>query len=61
MTRTVPTLEKSHVDFRQSIRGQTARLPNFYSLFPEWEPQLHPEYNRARDEVLNPWIERWVH
>ncbi|GFG17844.1 (+)-germacrene D synthase [Aspergillus udagawae] len=60
MTRTVPTLDSSHVDFRQSIRGQTARLPNFYSLFPEWKPRLHPEYNRARDEVINPWIERWV-
>ncbi|KAF7181004.1 hypothetical protein CNMCM7691_000133 [Aspergillus felis] len=60
MTRTVQTLDKSHVDFRQSIRGQTARLPNFYSLFPEWEPRLHPDYDRARDEVLNPWIERWV-
>ncbi|GAQ02980.1 hypothetical protein ALT_0301 [Aspergillus lentulus] len=59
MTRTVPTLQ-SHVDFRQSIRGQTARLPNFYALFPEWKPRLHPEYDRARDEVLNPWIERWV-
>ncbi|GIK05781.1 terpene cyclase [Aspergillus viridinutans] len=59
MTRTVPTIQ-SHVDFRQSIRGQTAGLPNFYSLFPEWKPWLHPEYDRARDEVLNPWIELWV-
>ncbi|PKX95128.1 terpenoid synthase [Aspergillus novofumigatus IBT 16806] len=59
MTRIMPALQ-SHVDFRQSIRGQTARLPNFYALFPEWKPRLHPEYDRARDKVLNPWIERWV-
>ncbi|KAI9376182.1 isoprenoid synthase domain-containing protein [Aspergillus egyptiacus] len=47
-------------EFRQSIRGQKATLPNFYTLFPDWKPVLHPEYERARDEVLNPWIQRWV-
>ncbi|KAL4744450.1 hypothetical protein BDW72DRAFT_212638 [Aspergillus terricola var. indicus] len=50
----------SHAEFRRSIRGQKATLPNFYSLFPDWKPDLHPEYERARDEVLNPWLERWV-
>ncbi|OGM44849.1 hypothetical protein ABOM_006119 [Aspergillus bombycis] len=52
-----PTL---HADFWQSIRGQTAMLPNLYMLFADWKPSLHPEYPRARDEILNPWIERWV-
>ncbi|KAL4971598.1 terpenoid synthase [Aspergillus desertorum] len=50
----------SHAEFRVSIRGQKATLPNLYSLFPDWKPELHPEYERARDEVLNPWLERWV-
>ncbi|KAL2808542.1 terpenoid synthase [Aspergillus granulosus] len=55
---TQPT--KSLEEFRASIRGQRATLPNFYAIFPDWKPDLHPEYERARDEVLNPWIERWV-
>ncbi|KAL5002000.1 terpenoid synthase [Aspergillus recurvatus] len=42
------------------IRGQKATLPNLYALFPDWKPVLHPEYERARDEVLNPWLECWV-
>ncbi|RAH66566.1 terpene synthase family protein [Aspergillus aculeatinus CBS 121060] len=46
--------------FRQTIRGQTATLPDLYALFPEWKAEIHPDYERARDEVLNPWIERWV-
>ncbi|KAL4764236.1 terpene synthase family protein [Aspergillus foveolatus] len=50
----------SLAEFRKSIRGQKATLPNFYSLFPDWIPDLHPEYERARDEILNPWLERWV-
>ncbi|KAL4741654.1 terpenoid synthase [Aspergillus similis] len=50
----------SHAKLRRSIRGQKATLPNLYSLFPDWKPYLHPEYERARDEVLNPWLERWV-
>ncbi|KAL5341924.1 terpenoid synthase [Aspergillus crustosus] len=52
--------DESRTDFLENIRGHRATLPNFYSLFPEWKPELHPEYERARDEVLNPWIERWV-
>ncbi|KAF9885849.1 hypothetical protein FE257_012321 [Aspergillus nanangensis] len=54
------TQERSHQEFRRSIAGQKATLPNFYSLFPDWTPHLHPEYERARDEFLNPWIKRWV-
>ncbi|KAL4913980.1 terpenoid synthase [Aspergillus aurantiobrunneus] len=56
----MPQTHPSITEFRQSIRGQTATLPNLYALFPEWKPRLHAEYERARDEVLNPWIERWV-
>ncbi|KAF9893955.1 hypothetical protein FE257_008926 [Aspergillus nanangensis] len=52
---------RAHGGFRKAIQGQKATLPNFYSLFPDWNPVLHPEYERARDEILNPWIERsWV-
>ncbi|GFN17090.1 terpenoid synthase [Aspergillus tubingensis] len=44
----------------QSLKGQRAVLPNLYSLFPDWTPQLHPEYARSRDESTNPWIKRVV-
>ncbi|EAW13942.1 terpene synthase family protein [Aspergillus clavatus NRRL 1] len=57
---TIIQQNQSHSDFRDSLRGQSVVLPNLYSLFPEWKPRLHPEYARARDESLNPWIERWV-
>ncbi|GLA81271.1 hypothetical protein AtubIFM56815_004914 [Aspergillus tubingensis] len=43
----------------QSLKGQRAVLPNLYSLFPDWTPQLHPEYARSRDESTNPWIKRY--
>ncbi|CAK96928.1 terpenoid synthase [Aspergillus niger] len=43
-----------------SLKGQYAVLPNLYSLFPDWSPELHPEYTRARDESTNPWIKRCV-
>ncbi|KAL4862196.1 hypothetical protein BDV12DRAFT_207368 [Aspergillus spectabilis] len=56
----MPHPARSHAEFRESIRGQQATLPNFYTLFPDWKPDLHPEYGRAREEFLNPWIERWV-
>ncbi|PYI35303.1 terpenoid synthase [Aspergillus indologenus CBS 114.80] len=46
--------------FRQKIRGQKATIPDLYALFPDWKPVIHPGYERARHEVLNPWIERWV-
>ncbi|KAL3252182.1 hypothetical protein ABHI18_010227 [Aspergillus niger] len=44
----------------ESLKGQCAVLPNLYSLFPDWTPKMHPEYARARDESINPWIERYV-
>ncbi|KAL2864293.1 terpene synthase family protein [Aspergillus lucknowensis] len=53
-------LGKDLAKFRASISGQKATIPNFYTVFPGWTPNIHPEYERARDEVLNPWIERWV-
>ncbi|KAI3011120.1 hypothetical protein CBS147346_1321 [Aspergillus niger] len=43
-----------------SLKGQYAVLPNLYSLFPAWSPELHPEYTRARDESTNPWIKRFA-
>ncbi|KAL3472130.1 isoprenoid synthase domain-containing protein [Aspergillus californicus] len=50
----------SHETFRESLRGQTVTIPNIYHLLPEWKPRMHDEYQRARDKVLNPWIDRWV-
>ncbi|KAL4877963.1 isoprenoid synthase domain-containing protein [Aspergillus karnatakaensis] len=44
----------------RSIHGQKVDIPNLLQLFPTWTLKLHPEYARARDEVLNPWIRRWV-
>jgi hypothetical protein len=58
MAQTITITDHSHAEFRLSVRGQTGSLPNLYYLFPEWKPLLHPEYERARDEVLNPWLER---
>ncbi|KAM5507116.1 hypothetical protein McanMca71_002025 [Microsporum canis] len=49
-----------HQEFRKSLKGQEASIPNLYSLLPEWSPRLHKEYERARDEVVNPWLQRWV-
>lgn len=45
---------------RGLLKGQCAVLPNLYSLFPDWSPELHPEYTRARDDSTNPWIKRCV-
>ncbi|KAM5443003.1 hypothetical protein MferCBS31731_001877 [Microsporum ferrugineum] len=49
-----------HQEFRKSLKGQEASIPNLYSLLPEWSPRLHKEYERARDEVVDPWLQRWV-
>ncbi|KAE8381259.1 isoprenoid synthase domain-containing protein [Aspergillus bertholletiae] len=53
-------LPRFHTEFRRSLQGQHVEIPNLYNLFPEWKPRVHPEYQRARNEVLNPWISRWV-
>ncbi|KAL2844068.1 terpenoid synthase [Aspergillus pseudoustus] len=47
-------------DFWVSLEGQHVRVPYLPRLFPSWKARLHPEYERGRDEVLNPWIRRWV-
>ncbi|KAL4906192.1 hypothetical protein BDW74DRAFT_177213 [Aspergillus multicolor] len=60
MPEATTTQTLTHAEFRESIRGQKATLPTFYSLFPEWRPVLHPEYEKVRDDILNPWLERWV-
>ncbi|OKO95920.1 hypothetical protein PENSUB_10941 [Penicillium subrubescens] len=49
-----------HQAFRGSLEGQTVNIPSMYKLLPEWRPNLHEEYERARDETLDPWIWRWV-
>ncbi|KAJ5948047.1 hypothetical protein N7466_001062 [Penicillium verhagenii] len=49
-----------HLAFRESLEGQTVTIPSIYQLFPEWKPNLHKDYEMARDNFLNPWIERWV-
>lgn len=48
-----------HKAFRWSLEGQTVTIPSMYKLLPEWQPNLHEEYERARDETLNPWIRRY--
>ncbi|KAJ5963615.1 terpenoid synthase [Penicillium vulpinum] len=53
------TILQSHLKFRESLQGQPVYLPNLYSLLPEWKVRIHPQYRRAREEVLNPWIE-WL-
>ncbi|KAJ5887669.1 hypothetical protein N7495_007710, partial [Penicillium taxi] len=50
----------AHAALRRSILGQKVTIPSIYKTFPEWKPQQHQDYKRARDEVLNPWIEKWV-
>ncbi|KAB8200857.1 terpenoid synthase [Aspergillus parasiticus] len=49
-----------HQAFRKSLRGERATIPNLYDLFPDWTPRFHPDLEKARVEVLNPWLERWV-
>lgn len=48
-----------HKAFRGSLEGQTVTIPSMYKLLPEWQPNLHEEYERARDETLDPWIRRY--
>jgi hypothetical protein len=48
-----------HKAFRGSLEGQTVTIPSIYKLLPEWQPNLHEEYERARDETLDPWIRRY--
>lgn len=56
----IPSLPVSHVDFRASLKGQRVSIPNLYALFPEWKARIHVDYEKARDEVYNPWLERYV-
>ncbi|KAJ0424720.1 terpenoid synthase [Aspergillus carlsbadensis] len=49
-----------HQDFRRTLRGQRATIPNLNDLFPEWTPRFHPDWQKAREEVLDPWLQRWV-
>jgi hypothetical protein len=48
-----------HKAFRGSLEGQTVTIPSMYKLLPEWQPNLHEDYERARDETLDPWIRRY--
>lgn len=57
---TAPETLLPHQEFRNSLKGQEISIPSLYSLFPEWSPRLHEEYERARDEVINPWLDRWA-
>ncbi|KAL2833310.1 terpenoid synthase [Aspergillus cavernicola] len=43
-----------------SLQGQHVQLPNLRKLFPSWKLEIHRDYERARDNILNPWIRRWV-
>ncbi|EPS26139.1 hypothetical protein POX_c04523 [Penicillium oxalicum] len=52
--------ESPHQAFRESLRGQRAIIPKLYDLFPEWSPRFHPDWQKAREDSLNPWLNRWV-
>ncbi|KAL4958124.1 isoprenoid synthase domain-containing protein [Aspergillus filifer] len=43
-----------------SLEGQSVRVPNLLKLLPPGSIKLHPEYEKAREEELNPWIRRYV-
>lgn len=51
-------MAKPHESLRESLQGQIVTIANIYDLLPDWKPRMHDEYQRSRDEVLNPWIER---
>ncbi|KAJ5621614.1 hypothetical protein N7528_006397 [Penicillium herquei] len=53
-------MDATHKALRESLKGQNVTIPSMYKVFPEWKPQMHPQYVKARDEVLNPWIDRWI-
>ena len=52
--------ETPYKTFRESLDGQTVTIPSIYKLVPEWQPNLHEDYLRAREEVLDPWIMKYV-
>ncbi|KAL4938904.1 hypothetical protein BDV06DRAFT_225530 [Aspergillus oleicola] len=57
------TSEKSGQDtVWSSLEGQSVKVPNLLNLLSSGEvkAKLHPEYEKARDEALNPWIRRYV-
>ncbi|KAL3477191.1 terpenoid synthase [Aspergillus californicus] len=45
---------------RREIEGRRVEVPDLFDLLPQTDIKLHPDYAKARDEVLNPWIRRWV-
>jgi hypothetical protein len=51
--------ETEQDNFWLSVKGQHVRVPYLPNLFLSWKAKLHPDYERARDEVLNPWIRTW--
>ncbi|KAL4877351.1 isoprenoid synthase domain-containing protein [Aspergillus karnatakaensis] len=53
-------LSLPHQDFCRTLRGEQATIPNLNELFTEWEPRFHPDWQKAREEVLDPWLQRWV-
>ncbi|KAL2842627.1 terpenoid synthase [Aspergillus pseudodeflectus] len=52
--------ETEQDNFWRLLEGQHVRVPYLPNLFPSWKARLHSDYERARDEVLNPWIRTWV-
>ncbi|KAJ5718943.1 hypothetical protein N7493_007398 [Penicillium malachiteum] len=55
-----PTQTQAHAALRESILGQKVTIPSIYETFPDWKPRVHHDYQRTRDEVLNPWIQKLV-
>ncbi|KAL4962485.1 terpene synthase family protein [Aspergillus stella-maris] len=55
------TTEKSVQDtIWSSLEGQSVKVPNLLKLLPPSSIKLHLDYEKARDEELNPWIRRYV-
>ncbi|KAL2867731.1 terpene synthase family protein [Aspergillus lucknowensis] len=49
-----------YTKLRKSIRGQYVTIQNLFRLLPDWQPNIHQDYSKAREESLNPWLRRWV-
>ncbi|KAJ5702268.1 hypothetical protein N7488_009816 [Penicillium malachiteum] len=45
---------------RDTLEGQKITIPSIYQTFPNWKVRLHQDYQKARDEALNPWLRKWV-
>lgn len=50
--------DRQHAKLREIIQGQNVTIPSLYRLRPDWNPEIHQDYQKAREESLNPWLQR---